>query len=84
VVYSDRTRLLWYLRIKSWRGQRVVRLTNEAAAAIGLNRDRKRKCLRDLESEGHVTVTRTGRQVPVVTVLPYPHGGVPYPHGYSA
>jgi hypothetical protein len=41
-IYPARTRLLLYLVIKSRRGQRPVRLTNEMAAEIGL--DRRRKC----------------------------------------
>jgi hypothetical protein len=68
-AFAPGTRLFLFLRIKSWRGQRVVRLTNEAAAAIGLDRKLKWKFLRRLESEGYVTVSRAGRQVPVVTVL---------------
>jgi hypothetical protein len=67
-TYSDRTRLLLLLRIRSRRGQREVRLTNELAAAIGLGREQKRRCLRYLELGGYVSVNRVGQKVPVVTL----------------
>jgi hypothetical protein len=63
------TRLLWCLRITSWRGQRPVRLTNEMAEAIGLDRSQKMRCLRRLEQAGYVSVDRSmGQQVPIVTM----------------
>ena len=68
-TYSARARLLLFLRIKSRRGQRTWRLTNEDAASIGLDRPLKWRCLRYLELGGYVSVERHGQQVPVVTVL---------------
>jgi hypothetical protein len=68
-TYSARTRLLLFLRIKSRRGQRTWRPTNEDAAEIGLDRPQKLRCLRYLELGGYVSVDRRGKQVPVVTVM---------------
>jgi hypothetical protein len=66
--YPARTRLLHYLRIVSYRGTKPVRLTNEMAAGIGLDRHQKRICLHRLEADGHIQVERPGQQVPVVTM----------------
>jgi hypothetical protein len=71
-IYSARTRLLLYLAIKSRRGQRPVRLTNEMAAEIGLDRRRKCEALRYLESQGRVTVVQVGQHVPWVYLLQTP------------
>jgi hypothetical protein len=68
-IYSARARLLLYLTVKSRRGQRPVRLTNEMAAEIGLDRPLKCKTLRYLESQGRVTVVQVGQQAPWVTLL---------------
>jgi hypothetical protein len=68
-TYSARTRLLLFLRIKTKRGQRAWRLTNEQAASIGLDRKLKSRCLRYLELSGYVSVAQRGQRVPVVTVL---------------
>jgi len=72
-IYSARTRLLLYLAIKSRRGQRPVRLTNEMAGEIGLGRQLKCETLRYLESQGRVTVVQAGQQVPWVTLLQTSH-----------
>ena len=71
-IYSARTRLLLYLAIKSRRGQRPVRLTNEMAAEIGLDRRRKCEALRYLESQDRVTVVQVGQHVPWVYLLQTP------------
>jgi hypothetical protein len=68
-IYSARTRLLLYLAIKSRRRQRPVRLTNEMAAEIGLDRKRKCETLRYLESRGRVTVVQVGQHAPWVYLL---------------
>lgn len=68
-IYPARARLLLYLAIKSRRGQKPVRLTNEMAAEIGLDRPLKCKALRYLESQGCVTVVQVGQQAPWVTLL---------------
>jgi hypothetical protein len=69
-TYGPRTRLLMLLEIKSRRGQRQVRLTNEMAAEIGLDRPQKSRCLSYLASHGYIRVEQVGQATPVVTVLP--------------
>jgi hypothetical protein len=61
-------RLYLYLQIKSRRGVRPVRLTNEMAEEVGLDRAAKWLLLRTLERKGWVTVSRAGRHSPIVTV----------------
>ncbi len=68
-IYSARTRLLLYLRIKTKRGEREWRLTSEQAAEIGLDRREKSRSLRYLEQHGYVSVSQRGHQVPVVMVM---------------
>jgi hypothetical protein len=63
-----RLRLLLFLRIRTRRGSRAFRLTNEAAAEIGLDRKWKWKCLRSLETDGFITVEQAGQRVPVITL----------------
>jgi hypothetical protein len=69
-LFSRRTRLLLYLRIKSQGGKRRVTLTNEMAAEVGLDRNEKRVCLLELEALGYVVVERRGKRNPTVTVRP--------------
>ena len=59
---------LWY---RSGEGKNPVRLTNEKAAEVRLDRSSKLRRLRHLETRGLVTVTRQGRRAPLVTVLPF-------------
>ena len=48
--HPPKLRLLLYLQIKSRRGKRQVHLTNKLAAEIGLSRQQKARCLRELEA----------------------------------
>ena len=59
---------LWY---RSSEGKKPVRLTNEKATEVRLDRASKLRRLRHLETRGLVTVTRQGRRAPFVTVLPF-------------
>ena len=68
-VYPPRTRLWLLLLIKSKEGRKSVRLTNEMAAEIGLDRHAKARALARLKKAGLVSVPPTGHEVPVVTVL---------------
>ena len=61
-LYPANARLFHYLGIRSRRGQRSVLLTNTMAAEIGLSRERKRACLRDLERRGLIAVERQGQK----------------------
>jgi hypothetical protein len=56
---------LWF---RSHEGKRPVRLTNEMAAEARLDRQSKFRRLRMLESRGLVSVVRSGKKVPLVTV----------------
>jgi hypothetical protein len=71
-IYSARTRLLLYLAVKSRRGQRPVRLTNEMVAEVGLDRRRKCDALRYLESQGRVRVVQVGQHAPWIYLLQTP------------
>lgn len=62
-------RLYRYLRIKARRGARRVRLTNEMATEIGIDRSQKTKLLKRLEALKLVKVTRDGQKNPEVRVL---------------
>jgi hypothetical protein len=62
-------RLYLYLQIKSRRGTRVVRLTTEMAAQIGLDRRGKVRALQALEKRRLISITREKRRgLPKVTV----------------
>jgi hypothetical protein len=77
--YVPAVRLYHYLEIKSFRGTRLVRLTNDMAADVGLNRHHKSYWLKQLEAWGLVTVTRFGQKTPLVTVNVSPY--LPPPSG---
>jgi len=63
-------RLYLYLQIKSRRGARVVRLSTEMAAEVGLDRRGKVRALRALEKRRLISITREKRTgLPKVTIL---------------
>jgi hypothetical protein len=66
-----RFRLLLYIQIKSWRGQKPRALTNAMAEEIGF-RKQKRACLGSLEADGYVTVVRAGKKTPIVASCSWP------------
>jgi hypothetical protein len=68
-VFSATTRLFIHLQIKSHWGRHDVKLSNDVAAGIGITRQRKQECLRQLERCGLVAVERDGQKVPVVTLV---------------
>jgi DNA-binding transcriptional ArsR family regulator len=65
---SRAMRLYLYLQIKSRRGARSVRLTNEMANELGLDRAAKTRALKALEARGQITVSREGKRLPIVIV----------------
>jgi hypothetical protein len=72
VFYPSILRLYHYLKIKSRRGTRTVRLTNEMAAEIGISRSHKSERLKELEALGLIEVTRNGLKTPEVRTLAPP------------
>jgi hypothetical protein len=66
--YPAWVRLHLCLRFRSHEGKQPVRLTNEIAAEARLDRKSKLRRLRLLESRGLVSVVRSGKKVPLVTV----------------
>jgi hypothetical protein len=66
-VYPPRTRLWLYLLIKTREGCKSVRLTNEMAAEIGLDRHAKARALARLKKAGLVSVMHLGNEVPLIT-----------------
>jgi hypothetical protein len=69
--FPAKLRLYLYLRILTRDGLgRSVRLTNGTAAEIGLTRQQKHDCLRELEKDGLVTLVRDGHAAPEVAVTP--------------
>ena len=73
-LWPARVRLYLYLQIKSRRGARVVRFTNEMAAEIGIGRGHKAERLKELEALRLIKITHDGLKTPEVRVLtaPYP------------
>jgi hypothetical protein len=65
-------RLYLLLQIRTIRGSRAVRLTNQIASEAGVDRHHKSRRLRQLEKIGFVRVVRSGNQNPEVTWLPPP------------
>ena len=65
------TRLYLWLWYRSSEGKKPVRLTNEKATEVRLDRASKLRRLRHLETRGLVTVMRQGRRAPLVTVRPF-------------
>jgi hypothetical protein len=65
-------RLYLMLRFRSHDCAKPVSLTNAMAASAGLDRHSKSRRLDYLEAHGLVTVARSGRKSPVVTVHPVP------------
>jgi hypothetical protein len=68
-LWPPLVRLYCYLQIKSRRGARTVRLTNEMAAEIGIDRKYKSDRLKALEALRLIKVTRDGLKTPVVRML---------------
>lgn len=68
-IYPPRVRLWFYLVVKSRSGRNSVRLTNQKAAEIGLDRHGKSRALARLQSAGLVSVIQQGLEAPVISVL---------------
>jgi len=64
------TRLYLWLWYRSGEGKNPVRLTNEKAAEVRLDRASKLRRLRHLETRGLVAVTHEGHRASLVTVFP--------------
>ena len=60
------------LQFLTKRGTRSWKLTNDEAARVGLDRHQKCDCLRRLEVEGMIIITRKGRRTSEVTLVPTP------------
>jgi hypothetical protein len=74
--YPPMARLYHYLRIKSRRGKKPVRLTNKTAAdELGLSRWQKCRLLRRLEQKGLVVVSWADNSTPVVAIVTRPPEG---------
>jgi hypothetical protein len=56
---------LWY---RSHEGREPVTLTSASAADAGLDRPGKLRRLRQLEARGLITVVRSGKRAPLITV----------------
>ena len=69
---AARWRLYFLLQLKSYQGTEPIRLTNDRAAELGLDRFCKRRHLRELEILGLVAVKRVGKKVPEVTLCSIP------------
>jgi hypothetical protein len=67
---SAKLRLHLFLLIETREGRRPVTLTNALAARIGISRQEKAICLRQLEKDGSLSVVRNGRLSPVVAMKP--------------
>jgi hypothetical protein len=53
-----------------WKGKgEPIKLANEALAEVGVSRNGKYRALRDLERRGLITVERTPRKSPIITVV---------------
>jgi hypothetical protein len=68
-IFPPRARLWLYLLIKTREGRKPVRLTNQMAVEIGLDRFAKARALAQLREAGLVSVAQHGLEAPVVTVL---------------
>jgi hypothetical protein len=68
-IYPPKTRLWLYLVHATREGLEPVRLTNRAAASVGLSREGKRRVLAHLEKVGRISIIRTGNRLPVVSLI---------------
>jgi hypothetical protein len=65
-----RLRLYLLLQYLTKRGARSWTLTNDEAAAVGVVRQHKHRCLRELEARGLIRVIRKGGRNPEVALVP--------------
>ena len=65
-LFAPKIRLYLFLQIKTLDGRKPVRLTNAIAADLGLSRQHKIRCLRQLEAVSAVRVEWDEQRVPLV------------------
>ena len=70
-IFPARARLYLYLQYRSRRGVQEVRLTNEEATKLGLTKQYKMHCLRQLAAKGLVSVVSSENETVRVSVSRY-------------
>jgi hypothetical protein len=70
-VFPARTRLYLYLQFKSHRGTQEVKLTNKETNQLGLTKQYKMRCLRQLVANGLVSVVSIDNETVRVSVSRY-------------
>jgi hypothetical protein len=67
-IFPARTRLYLYLQFTSHRGTQEMRLTNKETTKLGLTKQYKMRCLRQLAADGLVSVVSTDNETVRVSV----------------